>query len=258
MKNEVSIVRLEELINKNYHQLNDNDHYIWNYISSHRQECEKLSIDELAQKCHVSRTTILRFSKRLGLKGYTELKVYLRLDNARCQYKETGLESIYNSYRFFMETMKDKDLSGVISLLMNANKIYAYGTGSIQNHVVAELKRSFLEVGKLIFTIKSMNETYIFEDVITPQDVIVVVSYSGENKTMLDFIKKLKVKNIPIIAITAKKNNTLFQMADESLYVEATNILNPLGPRHEGLVNYFILIDFILAKYINQYERLQK
>ncbi len=249
-------MRLEELINKNYQNLNDNDHYIWDYISSHRKECENLSIDELAQRCHVSRTTILRFSKRLGLKGYTELKVYLRLDNSQRQYKENGLENIYNSYRSYMDIVKDKDMSHVVSLLMQADRIYAYGTGSIQNHVVAEIKRSFLEIGKLIFAIESTNDTYVFEDIITSQDVIIVVSYSGENQTMLNFVKKLKLRNVPIIAITAKKNNTLSQIADESLYVEVASIYNPLGPRHDGLVNYYILIDFILVKYIDQYERM--
>ena len=69
---EGKLVRLEELISKNYNQLNENDLYIWQYISAHRKECEKLSIDELASRCHVSRTTVLRFSKRLGLKGYAE------------------------------------------------------------------------------------------------------------------------------------------------------------------------------------------
>lgn len=54
-------MRLEELVNKNYQSLNENDLYIWNYIIHHRKECERLSIDDLASKCNVSRSTILRF-----------------------------------------------------------------------------------------------------------------------------------------------------------------------------------------------------
>ena len=54
-------MKLEELINKNYRQLNENDLYIWNYINHHKKECEHLSIDELALRCNVSRSTILRF-----------------------------------------------------------------------------------------------------------------------------------------------------------------------------------------------------
>lgn len=76
-------MKLDELINKYHKQLNENDLYIWSYISKHRKECETLAIDQLAHKCNVSRTTILRFSQKLSLKGYGELKVYLKLDNEK-------------------------------------------------------------------------------------------------------------------------------------------------------------------------------
>ena len=142
-------MRLEELINKNYNRLNENDLYIWQYISAHRKECEKLSIDDLANHCHVSRTTILRFSQRLGLKGYTELKVYLRIDNQTYQHKQTGLELVYQTYHNFMDKIKEKDITHVIEIIDQAENAYVYGSGSIQNNVAAEIKRSFLEVGKL-------------------------------------------------------------------------------------------------------------
>lgn len=248
-------MRLEELINKNYNHLNENDLYIWQYIRTHRKECEKLSIDDLANRCHVSRTTILRFSQRLGLNGYTELKVYLRIDNQTYQHKQTGLDLVYQTYHNYMDQIKAKDLTDVIKLIDQAENTYVYGTGSIQNNVASELKRSFLEVGKLFFHIRSMNETYAFESMMTSHDIIIMISYSGENKQILNFAKKLKAKSVPIIAITATQDNTLSHIADESFYVEVPNLLNPLGPRHEGLVNYFILIDFILVKYLDYHER---
>lgn len=248
-------MRIEELVNKNYHSLNENDLYIWQYISAHRKECEKLSIDDLASRCHVSRTTIMRFAQRLGLKGYTELKVYLRIDNQLYKNKQTGLELVYKTYLNYMNEIKEKNLNHVIELISQSRNAYVYGTGSIQNNVAAELKRSFLEVGKLFFTIQSMNETYAFVNMIDSFDVMIMISYSGENTQIIDFTKKLKAKSVPIIAITATKDNTLSHIANESLYVEVPSILNPLGPRHEGLVNYFVLIDFILVKYMDYHER---
>ena len=94
-----------------------------------------------------------------------------------------------------------------------------------------------------------------FEEMMTSRDMIIMVSYSGENKQIIEFAKKLKAKSVPIIAITATQDNTLSHIANESFYVEVPNLLNPLGPRHEGLVNYFILIDFILVKYLDYHER---
>lgn len=247
-------MQLEELVNKNYKQLNDNDIYIWKYIASHKKECEKLSIDELASRCNVSRTTILRFSKRLGLKGYAELKVHLRINNETYKKAQNGLETVYNTYSSYMEMIKNKNFNSVIKMIHDANNLYVYGTGSIQNNVALEIKRSFLSLDRLFFNIESTNETFSFVEIMDYRDVIVIVSYSGETPAMLDFVKKLKAKNIGIIALTATKENTLSHMADESFYVEVPNILNPFGSRYEGLVNYFILTDFIIAKYIDYYK----
>lgn len=249
-------MRLEDLINKNYNHLNENDLYIWQYISTHRKECEKLSIDELAKRCHVSRTTVMRFAQRIGLKGYTELKVYLRIDNNKYQSNQLGVDLVYNKYTSYMKEVKEQDFTQVIQYILNAQNAYVNGTGYIQNNVASEIKRSFLAVNKLFFNIRSMNETEALVDIIEETDMIIMISYSGENQRQLEFAKQLKAKNVPIVSITANRDNTLSHLANEALFVDVPNILNPMGPRHEGLVNYFILIDFILVKYIDYCERM--
>ena len=68
---------LDKLVESNYAQLNEIDLYIWQYILHHKRECQKISIHELAHECNVSHTSILRFTKKLGLEGFSELKFYL-------------------------------------------------------------------------------------------------------------------------------------------------------------------------------------
>ena len=251
-------MQLEELINKNYSQLNENDLYIWKYISTHRKECENISINQLADYCHVSRTTILRFSKRLGLKGFTELKVLLKIDNNISKYYLDGVDTLYKTYSQYLEDIKNKDMIHVIESMISAKNIYACGTGSVQNHVVSEMKRSFLEVGRMIYSIRSLaDEINAFEEVIDKDDFVILVSHSGENEKIISFAKKLKAKGVQTMAITSKKNNTLLQIVDYPFYVVVPTIANPLGPRHEGLVSYFLLIDFLLVKYLDYYERIK-
>lgn len=248
-------MRIEDMINSNYDNLNGNDHHIWSYISTHRKECEYISIQNLAMKCHVSRSTILRFSQRLGLQGFAEFKVHLRMDNEQRKEHQTGLELVYHKYKTYMDEIKDKDFTNIIELIANAKNVFVYGTGSIQNNVALEIKRSFLQVDKLFFNITSANESYVFVDVISKEDIIIMISYSGENQQQLDFVKKLKAKSVPIVAITATIDNSLAHMANVSLYVDVPNVRNPSGPRYEGLVNYFILVDFIIVKYIDYQEK---
>ena len=69
---------LDELVHANYHKLNAGDLEIWQYIYNHKKECAHMTIEECASQCNVSRTTILRFEKKLDLSGYTEFKYLLR------------------------------------------------------------------------------------------------------------------------------------------------------------------------------------
>lgn len=74
-------MRLEELLNQYSDRLSENDLYIWDYVEKHKKQCENMTIEELARKCNVSRTTVLRFTKKLSLKGFGEFKVHLKMEN---------------------------------------------------------------------------------------------------------------------------------------------------------------------------------
>ena len=73
-------MKLDERFNERRAQLGENDLYIWQYISTHRKECASLSIEALGAKCNVSRSTILRFAQKLGLTGFSELRLMLRME----------------------------------------------------------------------------------------------------------------------------------------------------------------------------------
>ena len=132
-------MKLDELVNKHYGQLNENDLYIWNYISSHRKECEKLAIDQLASKCSVSRTTVLRFAQKLSLKGYGELKVFLKLDNQEAKENIGYVDMVCESYRRVIGSMKEKDCTDIFRKFDQAKNIYVYGIGMIQSSIKKEL-----------------------------------------------------------------------------------------------------------------------
>ena len=60
-------MKLQELVSHHASALNETDLAVWRYIESHPQECCYISIYDLANRCHVSRTSVLRFAKKLGV-----------------------------------------------------------------------------------------------------------------------------------------------------------------------------------------------
>ena len=62
---------LDELVESHYDELNENDLYIWQYIFHHKTECQKMSIQQLLMPAMFLITSIIRFTKKIGLDGYS-------------------------------------------------------------------------------------------------------------------------------------------------------------------------------------------
>jgi len=99
---------LHELIEQNYHKLSDNDLHIWQYISANEAACQDMSIDDLAEACHISHTTIIRFARKLGLKGFGELKFILRWQNqqALAGFQPAEIEQVAQDYQQTLESAR--------------------------------------------------------------------------------------------------------------------------------------------------------
>ncbi|WP_297134771.1 MurR/RpiR family transcriptional regulator [Terrisporobacter sp.] len=244
-------MKLEELINQHYDHLNENDFYIWNYISKHKKECEKLAIDQLAYKCNVSRTTILRFAQKISLKGYSELKLYLKLENQQAKESTNEIEMVCDTYFNVVKSIKEKDCTEIFEKMDSARNIYVYGVGMVQSSIKKELKRIFMSGGKILYDLSGYKESEFSLNTATSEDLFIIISVSGENQFIIDFASKLKVRNIPIISITRLKENTLSQISDYNLYISSVTFPKPInGTMYESVTSYFILIEILFLKYI--------
>lgn len=248
-------MKLAELVNEYYQDLNENDIYIWNYIDHHRKECEHLAIDELAMRTHVSRTTVLRFAQKLSLTGYGELKVHLKWENGDIKEESRYLDQIVRIYESIIETMSKKDLHSIFARIEKAKAIYVYGSGAVQSAFASEMKRIFQTSGKFIYTISASDEADTISTIINEEDLVFVISLSGESNHVKDFARKLKIKNVPIISITKEKENTLAHLSDENLYI--TTMYADLGNSRipfEASTSFFILLEMLYLRYLEYVE----
>ena len=251
-------MKLDMLVNKYYGQLNDNDLFIWNYISKNRVECERMTIDQLAYKCSVSRTTILRFAQKLSLKGYGELKVYLKLDNEKATENTNNLNSICNSYYDVIKRMREKDCREICKNIDKAKCLYIYGIGMVQSSIRKEIKRTFLSGNKVFYDVGNYTEARNVTRMVKEDDLCILISVSGENEDLLEIAKELKLKNVTILSITRLKENSLARISDLNLYITTAIIDDfPSKTKYESVTAYFILIEILFMKYM-EYKEQQK
>ena len=160
-------MKLDELINNNYLKLNDSDLYILKYIMNNKNQCIDLTINELASKCNVSRTTILRFTPKLGFKGYSEFKVFLKWElEALKKIESKPVEKFYCDIEETLKSMQQKDFTEICKLIYNAERVFVYGTGIAQASVAREIKREFLSLQKCFYEIEGDTELKMLSQVL--------------------------------------------------------------------------------------------
>lgn len=244
-------MRLEELVNKYHNNLNSNDIYIWQFILKHKDVCFKYTIDEFADHCNVSKTTLFRFAKKLSLNGFSELKSRLKLEHDEKEeiVSVDYLETVCECYHKLIDDMKKKDYSSIFQLIENADRVFIYGSGNAQKAVADEIKRIFLSIKKCFYVMSGYDTTNSLVHIATEKDLMIIISLSGESPSVVNMAKKLKLKNVPVISITRLKNNELSLLSNESLYINTTSLNIDSVLNYETTTPYFILIEILFLKY---------
>lgn len=243
---------LEELVKKNYDKLNENDFYIWKYIIYHKEECKNMSIQELAEKCNVSHTTILRFAHKLGLDGYSEMKVYLKWESKnKISILDEDIEKSCQYIEKTVNEIKKKDFDELFELIDNAENIYVYGSGEVQKNAAKELKRIMLFSNKLVYNLEGRSETEIILDSITEKDLFFMISLSGENSIINNFTYKLKQKGVKVASITVEGNNELSSISDFSIqFYSHPFMLSGHRDKYCATTQFFIINELLMLKYL--------
>jgi len=221
----MSFLNIETLINKHYDNLNENDQHIAKYVLAHETECKRLSIVQLAEVTLTSKSSILRFTQKLGFSGYSEFKYALKQQQKSQQVQTSFVamqqEDLLQTAKFFNQ----QNVTPVLQTFDQAETIYCYGTGWGQRDVLQNFIRSVIPLQRFPVHLQSQKElNIVLNGSITENDLIIILSLSGENKPQENILNLMKLKNVPILSITNMSRNRLASKATYNLYYQSTEI----------------------------------
>lgn len=198
------------------------------YILNNRSAVIHYSAQLLAKKSNTSAATVVRYAKKLGYKGFQQLKIDLAKDNSEQEVSfddiiledDDTLTLVKKSYSSNLKTLEQtynlinvEHLSSAIHLLTQAETIYLVGVGG-SSIICEDLMHKLTRINKKVifhqnFHIFLHNLTYI-----KPKDVLIAVSYSGETPEIINAVKFANAAHAPVVAITQFRKNTLDKLAD--------------------------------------------
>ena len=110
--------------------LTSSEQIIYQYFKDHLNNIVYLSLGDICKELYVSNATIIRFSQKLGFKGFNELKFQLKNDLNLTNKSSNAWDTIPHRtsiLKDFIENIDDKIIEHICSEIKNHKSIYIYG-----------------------------------------------------------------------------------------------------------------------------------
>lgn len=250
-------MKIEEIINKNYKHFSDIDATIAKYILDNKNKIGNMGINDLAKKSFTSKSSVLRFSQKLGFSGYSDFKSYLKREEARLtdSFRPNELlEQVLVDTERTLEYLKNVDFEPIYKTIEQSKDIYIISTGVAQENQANELQRLFTMIGRPVQFLPGTRHSSEYRRImekLSPSDLIIVLSLSGDNPNLDGVLDIPKVKGTKTISLTNFKSNQLAGEADFNLYASST--LSPLPQNWwiQPVSPFFIVVEALLFGYID-------
>lgn len=213
-------------------RLSPNEQGILTYVVKNMQKVKNMSIRELADACYVSTTTILRFVRKLDYEGYSDFINAIIETEAETRmihipsivqddkYRDSYLKNIIEAVKVITDEKVEK-----FQTIMSRNPdIYVIAEG-MSREVGRYFVRLLSTVGYNVhFPTEEFEKNSTLKK-IKKDDVVLVLSYTGDNVSVVHQLEEIFAIATPtIISFTRADNNAIQNMSDLNFYVFADQI----------------------------------
>ncbi|SJZ75224.1 transcriptional regulator, RpiR family [Pilibacter termitis] len=235
----------EEKVNS----LNELELEVYRYIIGNYEDITSLTIRELAQKIHVSTSTIVRFATKMGFQGYSELKYHLKKKIKESSDIENYYENM-NEVELFLRKLATKEyqekIQPVIEMIQKAKMTVFSGmgtSGALANYGA----RYFSNLGIVSFSITDPYHPIYQGDY--PDILFIILSVSGETIQMIHQVEEIKRGGAKVLAITNNEHSTIARLADKNLsYYVKDEMLSSLSVQLTTQLPVIALIEVLAHK----------
>lgn len=193
------------------------------------------SVIDLAEKAEVGETTVLRFCRKIGFRGYQEFKLALAqelVNPVKNLHGEVGeddslgmiAQKVTATNRQAIEDtnalFEMEQLERCVELLRTAGTIHFYGVGT-SAMTAQDAKYTCLRIGLRVDAFTESHLQAMAAATLGPGDVAVGLSVSGSTKDTIDSLKVAKEAGAAVVCITHYRRSPITNVADITLLTAA-------------------------------------
>jgi RpiR family glv operon transcriptional regulator len=235
---------LEAIVSRHFTNFTESDQQIYDYLLQNSAKVQSMTINDLAKQSFTSKSSVLRFTQKLGFKGFSDFKY--SIDWFSTQVTKKNLHHPLSTEMIAIEnTLTEGKISKLNRLMKNTKLICLAATGEDQAIQMKNFARFLLKKGIMSTQLKfnpNSEITKLVLDKMTQEQLLVVFSSSGNSRFIKQYLTPVLDKQVPIVAITASSHSWLEEIAELtfSLHISAKN--DELLPYISGLSHLLINI----------------
>lgn len=209
--------------------LNQTDRNIYDYVTRNIETVKDESIRTLSHECFVSTATMFRFVQKLGFSGYADFINLLRLTYyaslEQSEPKSASLEAWVQDYiESVSSTLRaiSEEKAGRFCERLRSSRSVLLLADEDCREAAYYARRLFCMQGKPCFVLASGYEMKTAEGNITRDDMLLVLTATGQNQALLEQIRRLRAEQSAyLVAITGQKHGALQKLCDLSIPVSS-------------------------------------
>lgn len=190
-----------------------------------------LSVTELAEAAQTSTTTVMRFCRRLGFKGYQDFKIALAQDaisplrrlqadvvegdeppGILAKVIGAAAEAVAGAGR----TIEGATFTRAVDALHAAERILVIGVGS-SAPIVQDIAYRFLTIGLRAEAPFDVHVQHVTASQLSARDVCLAISHTGSTRETVAAAKSAAAAGAPVLAVTSFFHSPLTEIADLTL-----------------------------------------
>lgn len=248
-------------------------------LASYFLECgyaiENMTTRMVAADTATSPATVVRFCKSLGTDGFNDFK---RLYLAELSYIDEGTGEVNPNLPFAeddnlravalkighlheaaiedtLELLNYDDLRCAQNILVQAKTIHVFSAGTSMNQAET-FREKMLKVGRIVSIPNNLNYQTYEADCLGAGDLALIISYSGETKSMVRIARHCHEVGVPVLALTCVGDNAVASYADCRLCIATRESLFETIGDYSTHASVNVLLDILYSLYFaSDYQR---
>lgn len=200
------------------------------YIENNIETISTQNSSQLAQTIGVSQSSIIKFSQKMGYPTFKRMISDITSDqpddslNDELDINESTATTIaklqysYNNTFSLVAQLNPTPIIEKAAQMINdctCIKVFAYNAQEIW--LAHYFCSNLLRIGIQAYATSSLTEMTAQATLVKSNDLVFILSKSGESREMLNFTKYAKKRNARVISITRTQKNTLAKLSDINL-----------------------------------------